>query len=80
MIDVTRKKNDMFDVVPQEHKTVLDRFTADDSRICFVKMSYSFGVKNEQGTVLFVPASDVKRTTLDKIQNLLVHLNAAELA
>ncbi len=74
MIDVTRQKNDMLNVIPQEHKPILDRFSAANCWINFIEVGNTRCIENQEWPILLVPATDIQSTALNKIQNLLVHL------
>ena len=57
----------MFDVVPKKHESVANCLSAYNRRVRFIKVSNKLGVKDEQWTVLFVPASYVESTALNQV-------------
>ena len=67
----------MLDVIPQEHKPILNRLSAANCWIDFQEVSNTRCIENQQRPIFFVPATNIKSTTLNEIQNLLVHLHAA---
>ena len=61
------QENHMFDVVPKKHKSVANRLSAYNRRVRFIEVSNKFGIKDEQWTVLFVPASYVESAALNQV-------------